>query len=328
MPSGLDVTFLNNITRQKFIPALKNVLYNQSPLFNRLFVKGRVQNLTGTGLQWDVVIKKHAAVGRFTGYDVFANQPINPTVQATLSEGAYYAALAISGTEKRKNTGNMEKLLDAVKTQHDNAIATLKDMMYTDAYGSGALVGGRQGLIGMSAAVSASNVYANIDRSVTANASWQANVNSTSLTIANLKDPTSTQWMPSVMRNLYTSCTHDHAPDLIILNKTQYNLYQDIAGLMNLRFDNDVANLGFGGVQFGPGVTIIFDDFIPNAVSYFINISDWSVFVYPGANFDMPEEGWMRPQNQDAVITQIIWQGQMRLDSPWHQGTFTSLGAS
>ena len=328
MPSGLDVTFLNNITRAKFIPAVKNVLYNQSPLFNRLFTKGRVQSMTGTALQWNVIIRKHAAVGRFTGYDVFANQPINPTVQAQLGEGSYYAALAISGTETRKNTGNMEKLLDAVKIQHDNAISTLKEQMYTDAYGDGSLVGNRQGLVGLSAAVSATNIYANINRATAGNAAWQANVNATAYTIANLKDPTSTSYMPSVMRALYTSCTHDHAPDLIIANKAQYNLYQDIAGVQNLRFDNEVANLGFGGVQFGPGVAIIFDDFCANATMYFLNTGDWNVFVYSGANFDMPEEGWMRPPNQDAVITQILWSGQMRLDSPWHQGVFTSIGAT
>jgi hypothetical protein len=323
---GLDVTFLNNVTRTKFIPALKNVLYNQSPLFNRLFVNGRVQTFTGTALQWDVVITKHASVGRFTGYDVFANQPINPTVQAQLSEGSYYAALAISGTEKRKNTGNMEKLLDALKIQHDNAISTLKDQMYTDAFGAGGLVGGRAGLTGLDAGVNASNTYANIDRSVAANASWKANVDAVAHALANLKDPTSVDYLPSIMRTMYTNATHDHAPDIIITTKTIYNIYQDIAGINNLRFDNDVANLGFGGVQFGPGVSMLFDDFCTDKYMYFLHIADWNVFVYSGANFDMPEEGWMRPANQDAYITQILWSDQMRLDSPWHQGKMSAIG--
>jgi len=324
---GLDTTFLNNVTRAKFLPAVKNVLYNQSPFFQRLFVKGRIQRWTGTSLLWDVPVLKHAAVGRFTGYDVFANQPINPLVQATLSEGSYYAALAISGTEKRKNTGTQgaERLLDALKVQHDNAIATLKDSMYTDAFGDGSLVGNRQGLIGLSAAVSATNTYANILR--TTYSAWQANVNSTALTIANLKDPTSTSYMPSVMRTLYTNSTHDHSPDLLIFNETQYNLYQDIAGINNLRFDNEIADLGFGGVKF-QNATMVFDKFCPSAKAYFLATQDWSVFVLDGANFDMPEEGWMRPPTQDAFITQIIWSGQMRLDSPWHQGAFTNIGAS
>src|SRR3990167_5282340 len=125
--SGLDATFLNLITRTKFIPAVKNQMYNQSPLFNRFFAAGRVQPMTGTSLEWPVPIRKHQAKGRFTGYDTFANQPVNPLVNAKLVEGGSYAAMAVSGTEKRKNTGRLEKLLDIVKIQHDNAIATLKE---------------------------------------------------------------------------------------------------------------------------------------------------------------------------------------------------------
>lgn len=327
---GLDTTFLNNVTRAHFIPTLQNILYNQSPLFNRLFVAGRVQTFVGTALQWDVVIKKHAAVGRFTGYDVFANQPINPTVQAQLPEGAYYAALAISGTEKRKNQGSMEKLLDALKVQNDNAVSTLKDVMYTDAYSDGSLVGGKQGLVGLKNAVddgvvSGIATYANIDRTVAANASWKANVDGGAHPAANLKDPTTADYLPSLMRTGYTNSTHEHGPDIIFTTKTIYNIYQDIAGITNLRFDQEVADLGFGGVKF-QNVTMAFDDFCTDKYLYELNLGDWDVWVFSGANFDMPEEGWMRPPNQDAYITQIIWQGQMRLNSPWHQQKFTQIG--
>ena len=315
---GLDTTFLNTITREKFIPAVKNQMYDGSPLFNRLFAAGRVQDMTGRSLLWDVVLKKHASVGRFTGYDTFANQPINPIVQATLTEGGYYAALAISGTEKRKNTGNMEKLLDGLKVQHDNALATLKDQMYTDLFGTGAAVGGRYGITGLGAAVDNDNTYANINRSTAGNESWKANVDATAHTLANMKDPTTVHYMPSIMRSSYVSAVHDHGPDLIVMTKNGYNIYQDIVGVQNLQVNQEVADAGFGGVKF-QGVTMVFDDFCTAKYIYFLSLQDWNVWVYPGANFDMPEEGWMRPPNQDAFITQIIWQGQLRLDSPWHQ---------
>ena len=324
---GLDTSFLNNITRTHFIDVVKNNLYNKSPFFNRMFVKGRIQKAYGSALAWDTVLLKHASVGIFSGYDTFAVQPINPTVAATLNYGSYYGAMAISGEEKRKNSGNMEKLLDAIKTQHDNAISTLKDQMYTGAFSDGSLIGGRQGLIGLSAAVSATNTYANINRATAANAQWKANVNATALTIANLKDPTTTSYMPSVMRKLFTNATHDHSPDLLVFFEDQYNLYQDIAGINNLRFNKEIADLGFGGVEF-QGATMVYDKFLTTGIAYFLATEDFGVWVFDGANFDMPEEGWMRPPNQDAFITQIIWSGQLRCDSPWHQGAFTSIGAS
>lgn len=324
--SGLDVTFLNNITRTKFIKVVKNNIYNQSPLFNRLFAAGRVQDATGTAFEWSVVIRKHASVGRYSGYDVFANQPINPTTNAKLVPAAYYAALAVSGDEKRKNSGNMEKLLDIVKTQFDNAMSTLKDQMYTDAFGDGSQIGGRDGLIGLRAAVLANNTYANIDRTAAGNASWQANVISTAYADAQLKDPVDAGYMPSIMRTAYTNASHDHSPDLVVTTKKLFNLYQDIAGVQNLRFDNTKADLGFDAVQFQGG-QLIFDSFCPAKAIYELSLQDWNVFVYPDVNFDMPEQGWMRPPNQDAEITQILWSGQMRLDSPWHQSVISAAGA-
>jgi hypothetical protein len=60
----------------------------------------------------------------------------------------------------------------------------------------------------------------------------------------------------------------------------------------------------------------------------FLSLQDWSVFVYPGANFDLRGEGWMVAQNQDAKVAQVIWSGQMRLDSPWHQAALTALGSA
>ena len=323
--AGLDTAFLNNVTRDHFIKTIKNQMYNQSPFFNRLFAKGRVQTMTGVSLNWAVIMKKHTAVGRYVGYDTFANQPINPTVIASLVPCDYYAALAISGDEERRNSGAIEKLLDILRIQFDNGMSTMKGEMYTDAYSDGSLVGGRYGLYGLQAAVSASNIYANINRATAGNESWRSNVDATPHTVANMKDPTSVHYMPSLMRTNYTIATHDHSPNIIISTKALYNLYQDIAGVQNLRFDNDVANLGFGGVQFGPGVTLVFDDFCTTAYMYFLALQDWNVFVYSDANFSLRGKGWREAQNQDAKIAQIIWSGQMRLDSPWHQAVSTAM---
>lgn len=324
---GLDVTFLNNVTRAKFIKVIKNNLYNHSPLFARLTAKGRVQDMTGTSLLWSPILAKHKSVGLFTGYDVFANQPTNPTVSATLAEASYYAALAISGTEERKNTGNMEKLMDILKVQFDNAEATLKDLMQTDLYGDGTTVGGRQPLYGLNAAVDDANTYAGILRTTAANAQWKSNVYDTAYTLANLQDPTSTSYLPKIMRTAFVAATHDHSPDSIVSDPIVYNLYQDIVGVQNLRVDKALADAGFGGVEF-QGVGMMFDKFCTANYLYMLALDDFSLFVYPGANFDMPETGWLRPPNQDAKITQILWSGQLRLDSPWHQAKFSSVGAS
>lgn len=322
---GLDLTFLNNTTRDHFIRVLKNNIYNKRPLYNRLLAKGRIKTATGTSLSWDVVAKRHAAVGLFTGYDVMANQPINPTVRASLPVSGYYATLAISGTEERLNTGNEERLIDMLKTQTQNAQETLQELLTGGVYGNGALIGNRQPIIGLGAAIANDNTYANIDRTQAANAFWRANIDATQYDTTTLTNPGDNDYLPALMRASYLSATHNEAPDLIVVTKNIYALYQNIAENQHLRFNNEIANLGFGGVEFQAGIALIFDDYCTANAMYFLRLDDWTVWVYPGADLDMQEEGWLKPTDQDARVTHILWQGQLRLDSPWQQAALTGL---
>jgi len=329
MPT-LDDTLLQRTTRTHFLPKLKNNIYNRTRLFKVLSMKGRVQDFVGRGLEWSVVSQMNAANGLFSGYSPVVSQPINPMVGATLANANYYSAVAISMEEEKKNTGRLEKLIDILKAQMQNAESTLKNSLGTDVYGSGTSVGGLQPLIGLGAAVSASNTYAGIDRTAAAGTFWQANVNSTAYTDDQLQDSTDDGYMPRIMNDSLTSATHDGSPDIIVTTKRLYNIYQVIAQTKNLRFNNDMANLGFGGVEFGAGVTMIFDDFCTAKYMYFLNTDNWQLFVFPGADFDFVTDDkgsiWRYPINQFAKVAYIIWMGQLRLDSPWQQAVISAAG--
>jgi hypothetical protein len=325
---GLDVAFLNNVTRAKYEKVLRNSLYNSSPWFQQLFAADRIRPMTGTALEWNEIMKKHAAFGRYRGYDVFASQPINPTVKATLPDASYYATLSISGEEKRKNKGSAEKLADMIDIQFKNAESTLKEQFYYDSYGDGTRIGDREGLHGARAGISATNTYANINRSTAANAPWRANVtDSSAYTYDELRDNSNTKYLPSVMRRMVTSCTHEYSPDRIFTTDDIWNMYQDIADT-KLQLTTDEANLGFEYVKFGSRGRMYPDKYCTAGYMFFVALKDWTVHVYDGANFEMPAEGWMRPHNQDAFTTQILWSGQMKLASPWHQGSIATIATS
>lgn len=326
----LDLTFLNNVTREKFIKVLKNNLYDLMPLMNRMLEKGRVQTMTGRSLLWDVVVKRHASFGLFAGYDVLANQPINPTVQASLNTANYYATLAISLEEEMKNTGNIEKLLDMVKIQFDNAESTLKEQIAKDIYGSNTTINGRNVINGLGVIIGTTNTYANINRSTAGNEPWKSNLVTTAYTVGNLEDPTNAGYLPQLMRTAYTNASHGGSPDMIFTTKTLYNIYLFIAEANHLRFvNNSTANLSFGGAEFAGGTEIYFDDYCTDKNMFFLNSKDFSVFVYPKANFDAVEANgsiWRIPTDQLAKIAHIIWMGQLRCDAPWRQAAYTALG--
>lgn len=325
--AALDVTFLNNVTREHFIPGLRNQIYDKTVLMNRIMAGGRVKDAVGRSLIGDVISTKHASLGIYSGYDVLANQPVNPTAQYALSYSNYYATLAISGDEERRNSGAKEKLLDMLKIQTDNAYASLRDLMSTDLYSDGTAIAGRNRIVGLASVVDNDNTYANINRSTAGNEYWKGQVDATSYAFADLNDPTSASYLPKLMRTSEMAATRDNAPDLIVTTTGIYTMYQDIAGVQNLRIDDTMANLGFGGVKFGP-TSMAFDRYVTTAYMYFLTTQNFEWYVFPGANFDMIEPGWKQAQNQDAKLAHLIWSGQLVCRVPRENAVLRSLATS
>lgn len=330
----LDTTFLDAMTRKHFVPALRNQIYDRFVLWNRLEQGGQIQTLTGTALTFNNVAVEHEALGLLSGYDTMANQQVNPVQTATINPAFYYATVGISVEEETKNSGNMEKLLDILSTQMENARQSLRKLMQTDAYSDGTLRGGKTPLIGLAAIIDNDNTYAGINRATAGNAYWKANVDTTGHLFADLIDSATTSYMPRIMRNMFTSATHDLAPDLIITSKAIYNLYQDIAGAA-LRINNEMADLGFGGAEFqGGAVKMAFDDYCPNTSGtftspgqmFFLTLADYTLWVYSGMNFD--SDGWKVPTDQAAKLTHIFWMGQLQCATPRQQGVIRSIATA
>jgi hypothetical protein len=322
----LDTTYLDLVTRKHFEPAMQNQIYDRFVLWNELNSGGQIKTLTGTALQWNVVAVEHQALGLLSGYEAMANQQINPLKQATLNPAFYYATVGISQEEETKNSGNMEKLIDIVSTQVENSRTSFQKRMQTDAYGAGSTVDGKTPLIGLEAIIDDDNTYAGLDRSSASNAFWKSNINSTAHTFVNLQDSTSSSYLPRIMRNSFTSATHDLAPNLGITTKAIYNLYQDIAG-DKLRINNEMADLGFGGAEFqGGALRLAFDDYCTADHLYFLTMANFNLWVYSGMNFN--SDGWKVPTDQAAKITHFYWMGQLQCDTPRQQAVIRSIATS
>jgi hypothetical protein len=193
-------------------------------------------------------------------------------------------------------------------------------------FSSGSTVGGRTTLVGLAAIMSATNTYAGILRTTAGNEFWQAQIGSSAYTIANLKDPTSTSYLPSLMRTMITNCTLEFQPDLIVTTALIYNLYQDIAE-GKIRYDNSTADLGFESVQFSPGCKMIYDKACTTSAMYFLTLEDYFLYVYPSANFTL-DGGWVNSQTQDAKIAHLLWAGQLVCERPVQSGAYTNVAAS
>ena len=325
----LDTTFLDYMTRKHFEPALKNQIYDRRVLWNKLNEGGRIKTLVGSALQWNVVNTKHQAIGLLSGYETMANQQVNPVTQATLNPAFYYATVGISMEEEIKNSGSMEKLLDMVSTQFDNARISLETQMNTDAYGTGATISGKYPITGLGAICDqyggTITTYAGISRA-SATSFWNSYVDSTAYTYSNSIDTTSNQYLPKVMRTAYATATHDLSPNLILTTKNVYNMYMDIVA-EKVRIDNKMADLGFGGAEFmGGAAKLAFDDYATPNHMWFLTLDDFALWVYAGMNFNT--DGWKVPTDQAAKLTHIFWMGQLQCTAPREQAVITAVATS
>jgi hypothetical protein len=324
--AGFDVTFLDQMTREKFLPAFRNLAYEKPVTFNRLNSRGRVKTLSGRGLIWNVGLKKHSPTGYTGGYEPMASQPATPTVQASLDAAKYYAVVALSGDEERMNSGSQEKLLDMLKIQMDNAYAGIVDDMNADFFGSNTTSGIFNTIVGLGKIIGTSRTYAGIASTPTnAYAKWEGNVDSTAHTIANLKDPASTSYMPKILADSFVSC--DNPPDLIVMTAAEWTLYQTILGVQNLRFNNTRGDIGFDSLDV-MGAELIYDK---NATAYsvfMLNTPSMTLYAYPDANFDLDQGGWRIAENQDAKKAHIIWMGQLVCTAPGDNAILTNVAQS
>jgi hypothetical protein len=329
---SLDATFLAAATRDHHLPVLQNNVFDKTRLLAVLKKKGRVfQEWAGDNIQWGVGAKKNPTITRFRGSSPLPSQQVNPVAIPTLPSGNYAVTIGITKEERLKNKGKKEVLIKMLETQMKAAEETLREEIGTDFYSDGSTVAGFNGIVGLRAIVDSDNTYAGIDRTGTGNSYWQANIDTTTYSDANLEDQTHAGYFPGLLYDAYTDATHDDAPDIVVTTKHLFNVYQLIAQAMNLRFDNAEANLGFAAVKFGPDVPVIFDDFCTTKHLFMFNTGDLGLYVVPGANFeyDTNEENgsiWLQPTDELSLVAHILFMGQLVCEKPRQTSCYTTLG--
>lgn len=328
----LDSTFLELATRDHHLPVLQNNVFDKTRWLSVLKKKGRIfEEWAGDNVIWSVSAKKNPTITRFRGSSTLPSQQVNPIARPSLPSGNYSVTVGITKEERMKNNGKMEVLVKMLETQMKVAEETLREEIGTDLYSDGSQVGGMNGIVGLRAIVDNDNTYAGINRSTDGNDYFQANIDTTAYTDANLEDQTNAGYFPALLNDAYTDATHEDAPDLIVTTKHLFNVYQIIAQAMNLRFDNAEANLGFAAVKFGPDVPLIFDDFCTASHLFMVNTGDLGLHIVPGANFeyDKNEQNgsiWLQPTDQLSLVAHVIFMGQLVCEKPRQTSAYTALG--
>mgnify|MGYP001404308444 CR=1 FL=1 len=339
--SALDVTFLNNVTREHFVEGLRNQLYDEMPML-KMIVNNGVEDAVGRSLIWDVVLARNQANGQVAGYDEMVTQEANLVTQASLSwADYYYANVSISQTELSRNSGTKEKLVSMLETKMAAAKSTLKEKVYADLWLALTARGSYATIVGFAAVCDLDNTYAGILRTTAGNEGWQSNTYEVAVTADEAKDPTSgAKYLPTLMRTQLKNTSHDGMATVIVTTPTIYEIYEFIAETHNLRFGNGGVDLGFNSAKMtsqtsknaGKTATVYWDKYATASKIYYLNPDTWKSFIFPGANFepaDVLGTGiWQRGSKQLAAYMTIVWSGQVLCLVPRENAVATNVAAT
>lgn len=167
-------------------------------------------------------------------------------------------------------------------------------------------------LTGLRAMVLSSGTYGGI--SGTTYDWWTAGYYSSSSTALTAAD----------MRTTFNTCSKggkDH-PNFIVTTQTLFEKYESlltyvsssqVAGSMQMNVEG-VKKLGDAGIQAlaFKGVPIVWDELCPSTYMYFLNLDHMKLVVHADANFKVTP--FVKPENQDARVAQILWMGNLTCD--------------
>lgn len=248
---------------------------------------------------------------RYSGLDL-----LNVAQSDVLSAAEYqWRNIAIhvvaSGNELRINNG-ASKIASLAKARIKNAIHTFANNYSADMYGDGTLsnqIGGLQLLVSDTGL----GTVGGVDSS--AFPFWASKVQSAAAPMqggAAIVPSGIAGVMESLMLPLYLETTRNNdMVDLIVASNDYFTFYEQGLSSQKQYMDSQSAEAGFLALRYKKA-KVIFDgnSGMPASRMYFLNTNYIEVVAHSDANLTVVDSG-IRPMNQDASITPILWMGNM-----------------
>lgn len=260
---------------------------------------------------------KNTTVKSYDGYEVLDTTPQEGLTSAKYPWKQVAGSISISRKEERQNSGK-SRMINLLDSKVQQAEISMRDELNRMLHGDGS-GNGFKDLLGLDIIVengSAWGTLGGIDRNDALNAWWR------------------NQWLGSVgafptfgrakMRSLYnlTSRGNEH-PDFGITTRDVFELWE--AELTeNQRFTDRVANDHFELLKF-KGMTIGWDEQCASGTLYMLN-SRYLAFTCDKET-DLITTPFVRPENQDAKVAQILLMAQLVASNCARQGRMDGITA-
>lgn len=324
MPSPGQSTLFNTFTElvsttyRNHKKEVADNITKHNALYRRIAEKGKSRTEDG-GLSIALPLEYavNSTYQRYSGYDTLNISAVDVLTTAEFAWRQIAVNVTASGLELRSNSGD-SKFIDMAAKKLKNAVKSAANGMSMDMYSDGTLsnqIGGLQALVsdsgtGTVGGINASNYpfWQNLVQSAAAPLQGGGAITMSSATIE------------QQMLQLWIKLTRGaDMPDLIVMSDDYYAMYEASQTALKRYASEENGKGGMISMKY-KNADVFFDSSggIPSQHAYFLNTDYIEMVAHSDANWTIMDE--MSSINQDAVVTPILFQGNMVVSNRSLQG--------
>lgn len=303
--SQLLTTTLNNYKAE-----ITSNIINNHPLLDRLKSKGNIVKASGgVAFEEKISYASNGTVQSQGEYDTFNTTPQDVLTTASFAQKIITGTMTMTDLEMKQNSGK-EAFINLAEAKKKVLIESLKNYLGTQIYADGTGSGGKDigGLQLLIADAPTTGTVGGINRanySVWQNKLYDFSVESVTASATTIQAAFNTLW---------TRCQAQagEIPDLIATDSVYFSYYETSLQTFQRITESNIGALGYSALKY-KSADVFYDPECPASHAYFINTNH--VFL-KHLGKDLLEVGeTMRPVNQNAYVTPIVFTGNMTIDN-------------
>lgn len=315
-------------TLANYRPTLEDNIFKANPLFYWLAgryqreaglpealqgARGQKKMLSGgSSIVIPLMYETNSTADSYSAYGLLDTTPQEGITAAEYNWKQYSATVSISGKEEAQNSGP-QQIINLLEGKIKQAEMSLAEVMNQHAFSTG--TDSTTNLLGLQTIVATTGTVGNISR--TGNSWWQSSVRTSEGSFA----ANGLNAMRIMYNNVSKGSIH---PDFIITDQSDFERYEAALQPQERFTDSRVADGGFQNLKF-KGAVMFFDAYAPSGYMYFLNSQYLNLVVHSRRDFVTTE--FVKPENQDARIAQILWMGELTCSNAARQGVIQGLTA-
>ena len=312
MPNPTDSRVLADVSAaavDTYLPGLIDLFFNSNPLWIRMASKERMV-LDGGDKVRQPILYDRLNVDSYTGQDTFdiSRRPTKTVMQFDWAQ--YWTNLTVDGTTLIKTSGSGSRILDLVESEMETGRLSLSNRLGTDLFldGTG---NSSKNILGLIAAVDdGTNVltYGGMTRdSSVQGTAVKGNLNTTGGALS----------LALVNTAMGAATIQPNRPDLIVTTQAMWDRFWERSQPAQREpsgpgFD-DLARVGFSAINFN-GAAVVIDSHVASGNAWLLNTDFFKLLIHRDREFTFT--GFQKPTNQDVMVGQILWAGQLVCTSP------------